>query len=55
MYAYNITEVKSMFLGGAGLGLGLGLWNPWLFNSFLYPGLWGAGLGWGLGWGGGFW
>ena len=33
---------------GAGLGLGLGLWNPWLFNSLLFPGFWGAGLG-GLG------
>ena len=38
---------------GAGLGLGLGLWNPWLFNSLLFPGFWGGGLGWGLGWGGG--
>ncbi|MEL7670429.1 hypothetical protein [Methanobacterium sp.] len=42
-----------MFLGGAGLGLGLGLWHPWLFNSFLFPGFWGSGLGWGLGCGGG--
>ena len=59
MYAYNIKEVKSMFFGGAGLGLGLGLWNPWLFHSLLFPGFWGAGLGGlgcglgcgGLGWG----
>ncbi len=47
-------EVKSMFFGGAGLGLGLGLCSPWLFHSFLTPWLWGGGLwGAGLGWGGG--
>ncbi len=41
-----------MFFGGAGLGL----WNPWLFSSFLIPWLWGGGLwGAGLGWGGGLW
>jgi hypothetical protein len=51
MYAYNTTEVKSMFFGGAGLGLGLGLWNPLLFHSLFFPGFWGGGLG--CGWGGG--